>query len=65
MEGHLLFYIKAINKPENMRIDVHQHLWSVPLVEALMATDYGPSRPRSRRISRRRSASFPSAWSGS
>src|SRR5665213_759675 len=32
---YLLFYTETINKLENMRIDIHQHLWSVPLVEAL------------------------------
>jgi hypothetical protein len=35
--AYLLFFIEAINKLKNMRIDVHQHLWTEPLVEALGA----------------------------
>jgi hypothetical protein len=35
--AHLLFYIKQIDNLINMRVDVHQHLWTEPLVEALAA----------------------------
>lgn len=31
-----------IDKLENMRIDVHQHLWTEPLIEALAARDELP-----------------------